>query len=212
MAGLNAADVVQIKVLGTLLGQKIITSWHYQVTVASTQADTVTACTTLAASWSAGVVSPFLSFLAVCPQNYMCDQITVQKIDPTRYRAGFTNMGLPGTDPNDTNSVNQAAFVEKATVFAKRGETGGWHIPGLTEPNLTNGLISNAFMTKLSTFGSRCLNVFTDITDGTLELKPVMYHRWKGVPFPVKPPTQLFITIPQRTARVMRRRTVGVGK
>lgn len=213
MAGLNSADVVQIRVHGTLLGQQIITSWHYQVTNASTQADTVTACTTLAGSWSAGAVSPFLSFLAICPQNYTSDIIYVQKVDPLpRYRAGFTNMNLPGTDPNVTNSVNQSAFVEKATVFAKRGETGGWHIPGLTEPNLENGLVSVAFLGKMSTFGAKCLNVFSDLADGTLTLKPVMFHRWKGVPFAVVPPNQLFTTVPQRTARVMRRRTIGVGK
>jgi len=212
MPGIDVGDIIHIRVHGTLLGQQIITGWHYQCVTASTQADTVTACTTLAGSWKAGAVSPFLSFLACCPENYNADVVYAQKISPVRYRAGFNNVNLPGTDPNPTNSTNQASFVEKSTVLAARGETGGWHIPGLTEPNLENGLVSNAFLTKMSTFGSKCLNTFLDIADGTLELYPVMWHRWKGVPFPVRPPLQLSVTIPQRTARVMRRRTIGVGK
>lgn len=211
MAGLNAADIVQIKVNGTLFGQQIITSFHYQVVIPSTQSDTVTACTILAGSWSAGAVSPFLAFMACCSPQYECDTITAQRIAPIRYRAGRTVMGLPGTNANDTTTTNQAAVVTKATTLSGRAEVGSWHIPGLAQANIVDGSLSVAFKVLASTFASKTLNTFTDLVDGTLVIKPVLYHYRKPPLLPVAP-LQLFTAFVQPTARVMRRRTVGVGK
>ena len=211
MAGLNAADILDVTIHGTLFGQQIITKFYYEVLNPSTAADTVTACTTFAGGWKAGAVSPFLAFLNCCPPEYNADVVSVQRIAPVRNRAGINNVNLPGTDGNSTNSTNQASVVTKATILSGRAQIGSWHIPGLAPANMLSGNVTNAFLALMSTFGSKCLNVFYDLTDGTTSARPCMYHRRKPPLAPV-PTLGLYVTIPQRTVRTMRRRTIGIGK
>jgi len=210
MAGLNVSDSIQVRVLGTLLGQKTVNTFYYQIVIPSITADPITACQSWADTWGSGAVSPFLSFLECCPQNYTADTIEVQKIYPERFRPTRNNIGLPGTRPNDAQTANVSAVITRAGIQAGRAFVGSLHIPGVAEADQNGGLIGNTLFTKMGTLGSKMLNAFTDTFQATVG-NPVLYH-WRRPPLAYVNPSLLYTTIPQRTIRVMRRRTVGVGK
>lgn len=210
MAGLNEGDVINVRIQGTLFDQQIITTFYYLITTPSVTLDVVTACDSWAGKWKAGTVSPFLAFLNCCSPEYNADWVYVQKISPTRYVPGGNNVNLPGTNANNTDSPNQAAVITRAGMLSGRAFVGSIHIPGLSAGNFTNGKVTGPYLTLMSTVGSRMLNDFTDTTEGTVG-RPVLYH-YRKVPLAPVPPTALYRTIPQQTIRVMRRRTIGVGK
>lgn len=211
MAGINAGDILDVTIHGTLFGQQIKTKFYYECLVTSTQNDPVTACTTFAGSWKAGAVSPFLSFLAVCPPEYNADVVSCQLIKPVRYRAGINAVSLPGTNASATTSTNQSAVITRAAIFSGRPYVGSIHIPGLAGANMLDGNLTAAFKILCGTVASKMLNIFTDLTDGTTEARPVLYH-YRKPPAPALPASALFTAFAQPTARVMRRRTIGVGK
>jgi hypothetical protein len=211
MAGINFGDVLEVIIHGSLFSQQIKTRFHYQCLDASTEADPVNACTTFAGSWKAGAVSPFLSFLAVCPPEYNADLLTVQLISPTRYRPGQNAVNLPGTNATSTTTTNQAAVITRAGIFAGRPHVGSIHIPGLAGANMLDGNLTAAFRILTGTLASKMLNNFTDLADGTTLVRPVIYH-YRKPPLPALNPTPLYTAFTQLTARTMRRRTVGVGK
>lgn len=211
MAGINAGDVLDVTIHGTLFGQQIKTKFYYECLVTSTQNDPVTACTTFAGSWKAGAVSPFLSFLAVCPQEYNADQVTCQLIAPVRFRAGVNNVNLPGINVETCTTSNQSAVITRAAIWSGRPFVGSIHIPGLAGTNMLDGQLTAAFKVLCGTVASKMLNIFTDLADGTTEARPVLYH-YRKPPLLQLPPSALFTAFTQPTARVMRRRTIGVGK
>lgn len=210
MPALVAGDLLKVWIKGTLFDQLIITTFAYKVTIDSTENNVITACSNFAADWKAGAVSPFLAFLACCSPEYNADYVYCQKISPTRYVPGFNNVNLPGTNANATNSTNQAAVVTRGTQLAGRAQIGSVHIPGLADANMLNGKCTAAFRTLMGTFGSKMLNDFASITDATLVTEPVLLHYNRTTK--VYTGTRLFRTLSQETARVMRRRTIGVGK
>lgn len=215
MPNLVDGDLVEIRIMGTLLGQQIVSTFHYRTIVDSYKTDTVTVCNDIAFDWTRGAVSPFLSFLACCPQNYNADSVQVQKIWPDRYIYGSYLINLPGTDANDTNSTNQSATITRGGDRASKKALGFLSIPGLTEPNLAAGKVTNGFLTLMSTVGSKMLNTFQSTTDGTWTGRPVLVNRQKDPianRWTIIGYQNLTRTIPQRNARVMRRRTIGVGK
>ena len=210
MPGLNINDLITCNIHGTLFGQQMITTFAYRITAASQAANTVDACTSWAGSWKAGAVSPFLSFLAACSPEYSADTVRVQRIYPTRNIYGQNVVGLIGTNANATDSTNQAASITRGAELSGRRYVGKIQIPGLAAGNMLAGNVTNAFLSLMSTIGSKMLNTFYDLTDGTTAGVPVLLHRIPGTQ--IYDNVQLYRTIPQRTARVMRRRTIGVGK
>lgn len=210
MAGMNVNDIVEVSVLGTLFNQNIVSKFHYEVISTSTTLDPITASNTWAAGWLASVNSPMGAFINCCPPQYNANQIRVQIIKPTRWRAGQNNINVPGANAVATTSSNQSAVVTKTTAFSGRPFVGSLHIPGLAGGNILNGELTAAYKTIVGVLCTQIGKVFSDLIDGTTQGRPVIYHPRKA-PAPVLPPSAIGLCIAQPTARTMRRRTVGVG-
>jgi hypothetical protein len=212
---LNANDLVTVDVLGTIFNQRIITTFPYVVSQASLTNDTITACKAIADYWQSGAVSPFLSFLACCPQNYTADWIRVQRVYPTRNRSYSSPVNLPGTDANDATTANSAASIERAAALAGRKYVGRISIPALAPFNQVDGMVLAAFKVKMGTVASKMLNVYAPTTgDGMLQITPCLIHRVKtGTPphWVITGASQLYTAIPQDTVRTQRSRNIGKG-
>jgi hypothetical protein len=215
MAGMNVGDLVEINVLSTLFAQKFVTTFPYRVSVASGVLDPITAEGLVAGDWKVGAVSPFLAYKACLPPELTVDYISVQIVQPVRWRAWFETMAAPGTDTVSTTSTNQAATITRTAKLSGRKYVGSIHIPGVAGGNIVDGILAGAFIAKMSTVASRMLNVFPVPTDGFLELQPVIVHRvWNPVTekYEYDGNSDTYTAVAQDTARVMRRRTIGVGK
>lgn len=215
MAGLNVDDVIEVKILGKVFNQQIVTTFAYRITNASVNANTIDACASFAGQWKAGAVSPFLAFLACCSPEYNADQVTCQKIAPTRWRPGVNDVNLPGTNANPTTSPNQSAVITRGGAMSGRKNIGNIHIPAVSQANLLDGEVTAGYLALMQTCATRMLNVFYDTVDGGTQAFPVMINRvWNPVTekYVYGGTTDLYFTRPQTTARVMRRRTNGVGK
>lgn len=215
MAGLNSNDLVTVDVLGTIFGQKVITTFPYVVSQPSLATDTITACAAIGNTWGSGAISPFLSFLACCPQNYNADYIRVQRVYPVRNRAYERFIDLPGIDPNDATTANTAASVERAAALSGRKYVGRISVPALAPFNQVDGKVLAAFFVKMGTLASKMLNVFpTTAEDGLLQITPCIIHRVKtGTPphWVITGASTLYTAIPKDTVRTQRTRNIGVG-
>lgn len=216
MADINPFDIVDIRVMGTLFEQEVITSFPYVcITGSSSTGGTIAACSQLAGDWKAGTVSPFLGFLDCCPPDYEAVQVQAQVVYPTRYRYGYNNVGLPGTNAaGATQSTNQAAFIERSAEKSGRKYVGGIHVPGVAAANMLGGMLTNAFIAKLQIVADRMTNLFTSTSIGA-QFSPIILHRPNKKAIPPVTAYSYDIskfTYVQHTARVMRRRTIGVGK
>lgn len=211
MPGLVTGDILDVIIVGDLLGQQIISKFNYVIIGDSTATDVITACTTFAGSWKAGAVSPFLSFLACCPPEYTAEQVRVQKIAPVRYVPGVNNVGLPGTNDQHATTANLASTITRSGQLSGRPYISTLHVPGLSGTNVANGELVAGFKVLLGTCASKILNDFIDLSDGTTYARPCIYHRRKPPLAPLVQ-TNLFRAVSGLTARTMRRRTVGIGK
>lgn len=206
MAGLNVGDTIRCDVVGSLFGQQIISTFAYRIIIESTDADPIAASTSWANQWQAGAVSPYTAFLNCCPPQYTANQIRVQKIRPVRFSPGVAAVADVGQDLNNTENTNSSAVITRAASLSGRRFVGSLHLPGLAAGNMDNGSVALGFLIKMGTLASRMLNDFTDLVGATKGV-PVLVHK-TGLPAD----SALTRAITQQTVRVMRRRTVGVGK
>ena len=215
MAGLNVGDIILTTVNMLMNGQKLANTFPYRVTQDSANVDPVAACISWSGDWTIGAVSPFTAIVACLPPEVSITTVTTQKIQPVRFAAGVSNYNQPGTNEFNSSTSNTGATITRKCQQAGRKFVGFVQLPGLAQENVDNGLVTNAYLALMSTVASRMLNVFSSGSDGLLRGEPGIIHRkwnpttekWEYDGF-----TKIWQTIPQRSARVMRRRTVGVGK
>lgn len=215
MAGLNTGDIILTTVNMLMNGQKLACTFPYRVTQDSANVDPVAACIDWSGDWTIGAVSPFTALVACLPPEVQVTTVTTQKIQPVRYAAGVYNYNQPGTNEFNSSTSNTGATITRKCQQAGRRFVGFIQIPGLAQENVDNGLITNGYIALMSTVASRMLNVFSSTSDGLLRGEPGLIHRvWNPVTekWEYDGFTKTWQTIPQRSARVMRRRTVGVGK
>lgn len=150
----------------------------------------------------------FVDAIAACTvENYQMDYMTLQKIDPTRLRAVRQDINAPGTLANPGATVNQAAVVTKHGEEAARWSIGSWHQAGLPASAYgPTGTIDPAILGALEDA--------LEILDTAGAAAEVPGTNLQSVLFNPANPTRVTAVVgmfPQSTARVMRRRTVGLG-
>lgn len=212
---LDIGDLIEVKVNSSIFGQRIITTFPYRVREPSFAPNVNTLLQGIADYFMSGTVSPGLSFVACCPQNLNIDTITAQVVYPYRARFRTSVYNQPGTDPNDATSANSAGSVERATDFAGRSEVGRVSIPALAPANQVSGLISAGMLAKMSTLGSKMLNVWSNpLIDPLLELQPVIIHRKKNATtnhWEIVGASTCTYSRPQLEVRTQRTRNLGKG-
>lgn len=133
-------------------------------------------------------------------------QLRGQWIVPQRY-AVIDRETAPGegTVAGNAYPVNTSCSITRRTDMAGRREVGTIHVPAVPESFLLNGNITEAGVTAYNLLGVESIRRITDPeTDG--EWIPIHYGRSNPAE-----PNEITGYVLQPTARVMRRRTVGLG-
>ena len=145
-------------------------------------------------------------------------EVDLQWIDPDRFRKNTYVVIGGGLGAWLATTANTSATLElRGDIADKRGR-GIKHIPGIGGTAIASGLVAAPTVVALNDLG---LAASFDVLVGARIMSPIIFGRARaaytkpdGTPVPALPkayrPVTSFI-VPQ-TARVMRRRTVGVGQ
>jgi len=204
---LTDGDILLYTLVCEYQGQRILNTWHLKVTqFTPDNIDYEDAATAILTELSGlGDLIDQLEAITVNAYNYV--EHRIQRVWPTRNRTVVQLLGTSGTLLGTGSTVNQAAVVTKYGNVATRYGIGSWHQCGLPASYYTTtGRIDPSAVTAL-TAAVAMLTAIGDIEGfaGT-EASPVLWSHL--VPARVTPIQQV---VGQSTARVMRRRTVGVG-
>lgn len=202
----SAGDVYEVTFRGSLDGQLILNTFHYGCSVVGGIPTPTTFAAAMDASISAagGLAS---KFLACCPAAYVLNFIDYQDVAPVRYVKNTIAHGTGGTSGQDASTANLAGTVTRRGDLARRSNIGSLHVPYPNlDPGASGGLTSAALNTALNAL-ALSMTLTLVLGGGVGTITPVLWKR--PLATSVVPITQAFA---QRTLRVMRRRTVGVGK
>jgi hypothetical protein len=211
----GTGSVVQATFRGLLHGQLVMNTFHYTPQTAGgvtgggafldDMFDVLNAVDGMCVRWKA-ILSSSVTLLE-------CD---LQWIYPDRFIKRTYTIGANG-DNDNTTTTNLATVISLRGNQADKRSIGTKHIPGLTAALCDAGLIQPA---QYALADDLCVRAILPITVGTRVLDPIVFGRARaaytdpdGTVHPPLPVSKRVITtyIVQQTARVMRRRTVGVG-
>ena len=202
-------DRVDMKMYGTLLGQRIITTYSlfaFNGSAGGVEFDEVVS--DLEALFSAAG-SVFPTYRACCPNNYTFDFAQWQLWKGTvKFLNKRVNHNQLGTYGSDALTPNLAAVGLRRGDIANRHAVSTLHIPISTGADaLTNGYLMPALKTAVQVHLNN-LKLTYDAVGGGQDLEfqfciPNGPNATQNTP--------ITFVQPQDTVRVMRRRTVGLG-
>lgn len=202
-------SIVELSFRGTLFNQTMLTVRHYQ---SSNNQSGVTVADDLNAFLDAvdnggpnDLVTPYLN---CCGPEYVLDEIRAQVVKTLRSVPRPRTVGAAGTFGSVITAQNVSGVITLTTSKAGRSQIGRVHMPALPIEAYSGGNITGPYSTLLNTLGGELLRTVTVALGGGAYI-PVLYHR--TLPIPQAGDLIETRTI-QTTLRVMRRRTVGVGK
>jgi len=204
----EAANIIEVTLLGRCADQAVQNKFHYAVTeVDGPPEPSSDVFDTLHANLTAGGgLIKLIQLMA--PEDYEIINTRYQVISPVR-QVGYpkvTNMG--GLNTFNTQTANVAFCITKRGDLAGRKNISTSHIIGTTDPALMeDGLLTPAAKTLAQTIADFINNeVSFTVVDTAYDLGSVIFH-------PTDPlnPTPITSCVVQDTVRVMRRRTVGLG-
>lgn len=199
---INNGAIMAVAFQGTLYGQQIMTTFHYRYegpVIASGQTFLQTFIGVNAQMqanqglWRACISADCVSLEAAG-----------QWIWPLRYRAYRVPMAGPTGDMGSANASNTASVITLIADEATRHGVGNKHLPGLAGGNQDQGFLTNPQIVANTDF-STAMATSVPLLGGVMQ--PVIYNR-------ANPAASLDVVGAEvnQTVRVMRRRTVGLGK
>lgn len=201
-----AGTIIEVGLQGKLFEQRVLNVMHYEVIQVSTTVDYLDEMGQLAGVFGdIGVGSFGAAYLACMPTGYTWDYVTTQSVFPTRLKKVQIGIGEPGV-AGATTTANVSQSVTTTTIKAGRDQVGGRRLPLATSQSASGQLTVEAF-------GN--LGLLADQMETTIE-EPVGGGRYRPVIFHRNPAAnprfdRIIEVLPQRTTRVVRRRTVGLG-
>lgn len=145
-------------------------------------------------------------FLACCPPQYTLDEIWVQKVSPSRYFKHIAGLFAAGTHGSTSNMTVVAAVITRRGALGQRNNIGSLHVPAPNkDANIADGHFGGAYIATLNALGAEMLVNYNLATLGGIH--PILWHGGTAGNFDI-----LVQCTAQSPARVMRRRTVGVGE
>lgn len=216
MAGLLVNDVIQITLKYTLFDQICMNTFHYKVTTANPTAPSVAQdLIDIAGEVDTNANSIYNKARVALPVNVANDFISVQRIHNAR---SVRYDKVPSNVVNargNASTANLSAVITRGTDIGERGQVGSIHLPGVADADVAAGELVAGLLTATSALGSAMLSAIV-VPAGGVQLSPVLYHpdikNSEGIIIRGWFINDLTRTIPQKTARVMRRRTLGVGQ
>jgi hypothetical protein len=202
-------QLANVNFSGTLDGQLIISTFKYKITAIPGSPPTfdVGANAFYTKLNSGGNLVQL--FTSCCPPQYTLNKVNIQLVFPyPKYQTLQYANGDVGTFTQDAHTANLAAVITRRGILASRTNIGSLHIPYANEdPGMSGGLVSGAMTTAMNTLSAFMITHITDSLNIVWE--PTLA---KAVPISTSDLHQITQATPQATVRVMRRRTVGVGK
>lgn len=214
MPDVSVSDVVQVTYVGRLFEQKIMTTFHYQLEIVTGVVNYESAIVGLDGALSAAgnLLDDYLDCLQ---SDVTIDEAWYQMIYPTRLYLQRKTKGVPGTRVAASGTANLSTAIERRTFTANHRSVGGIRMPTAADAgSVVDGKITAGLKTALLALATTMLQ--SAVTNaGVLTWKPVLY----GPARPAKPPKpalpaivqDLVATTVMDTARVNRRRTLGLG-
>lgn len=201
-------DLFLVKINGTLLGQRTITTWAVSL-LSGIGADTGQVTQNKIANRLNEGGQLLTLFANCCPQNWVSSSISVQQIFPLpRLVPTVLSTIDEGGGAVSTVSNVSAAITRKGNVAA-RFNIGGIRVP-LAPADCVGGMLGDLVQTSLGVLATYMRTNTSDLA-GTTTWSWGHIHPL-GIPPAVTPVFVLSNTTEvQLTSRVMRRRTVGLG-
>lgn len=201
---LNA--VIEAAYVGRCNLQTIMSVFHYRVANISTIQGTNEELEEFRQRFGTlGVGSQLVNYLNVMPSNYTLTLVTAQAIIPFRSRKNVQSNSIGGTNANAASTSNLQASITLTTALGGRDQVGGKRLL-LPDGTYEDGLVNDQQQQLMYALGGNFVAPITAIQGGGV-YNPCIWHR----AFPLNPPSDVVGFITQRTVRVIRRRTVGVG-
>jgi len=204
---LTDGDILQYTLNCRYQGQVILNTWNFRVTqFVPDLVDYEDFCMEVLTDLRApGTLIDDLEALTVPEYSFVDHRL--QRVYPSRNRAVIDTLTTIGTLGETGCTVNQAAVVTKQGNVAGRFAIGSWHQTGLAQNAFeATGNIALATRTALAAALSPLASVINPDGFAGTTLSPILWGR--AVPLRQTPIAQLTAQI---SARVMRRRTVGLG-
>lgn len=196
--------IIEVTFQGRADDQVTLSLFHYRLNNAIANSDgTALADQLHTALIAAGSLRAL--YLACCSNDFTLERMRYQWIYPTRYSAQDKAVGpLAGLIADVMAPSNIAAALLKRTFLTGRRQRGVLHMPGVAVGSIAGSVLTGAAEALYSALGVRVAGTITLAGDEVFE--PVIFNKQ----FPVTSPTIQTVD-PEHTARIMRRRTVGVG-
>lgn len=202
---ININDVIEVTFEGRLFAQQVMSVFHYVVTNPVTVPNGAEELAFLMDTLNAD--DGFLAqWLACCSNQLTNATIKVQKIAPLRFLPvqadGISSTGGVGSASMPSNV---AVAITKRAEQAGRHGRGTLHMPGVPIEFVTNGSVN---IVGAGVYDSLRAQILLERTPfgGAVTYQPVIFNR--ALPLTSQP---VLNTVLRREARVMRRRTVGLG-
>jgi len=207
MATLTDGDILQFVMHYNYQGQRLLNTWHYKVQQFEvTEVPYEDYCAEIFADLI-GAGEFVERLVAELADSCTLVKMTLQKVYPTRLRAIVSTIDEPGTAAGTGSTVNQAAVITKYAEISARYAVGSWHQGGLPASAYTSsGLVSGEVLDDLVEALDMLLNIDPPAGYPGTDLVSILWNSL--LPGRITPISGI---TPQTTARVMRRRTVGLG-
>lgn len=210
-------SVCQVTYRSTLFGQACLNTFHYRLdlgggNVADGAAFLLDFNDSLDIAGS--MHSAYLGTLPAASVDVFAD---LQWIDLDRFVKRTFVVGGSGTAAHVPTTANLSSDMMLRADIADRRSIGVKHIPGLGGVAVAAGLVQADQIDNLTTLGEQAT---LSVSVGTRTMRPIIFGRARaaytdkhGVIHPAIPKSYREVTqgLAETTARVMRRRTVGVG-
>jgi len=210
-------SVCQVTFRGTLFGQTVMNTFHYRLDAAGGVLGTAGAFLddfNGALDVAGGFYTKYVDCL---PPQLSAISADLQWIDRDRFVKRTFSVAAAGTFVHTPTTANLSACIELRANIADRRSIGTKHIPGLGGNAVAAGLLTGGLTAQLEAFVAECC---LDVAAAGRTMRPIVFGRARlgytdrhGVVHPPIPTSyrEIVSGTVQTTARVLRRRTVGLG-
>lgn len=205
MPSISVGDKILVSFRGTMCNSQIISTFWYQI---STLGSNVDYSANMSALRTSIAVANGLQakFLACCPPEYVLLEMWLQRVDPTRYVSAKFSVVQDGTYGQHATTANLSAVITRRGDGANRKNLSSLHIPYSNEdPGITNGTVAATMLAAMDALTP--LMVFSLVGTAGSTFNPIIRNGPANIDSTII--TQAFS---QDTVRVMRRRTLRIGK
>lgn len=207
---IDIGDIIEVGWESEFNAQRFLNVMHYRKQVNQTVPTTaIQEEAQIAVELSTGGAGTLVDLYRDClPSNLTLHRVRVQVIRPLRLVPRYGSIEAAGTAATTAQQGNLSAVITFKSDFAGRNQQGSFHVPALPKDMALGGYLADAgFIADFNALGAKLIQSITPAGTGA-EYLPVILHPNGHVP----DGNGITDYICQSTVRVMRRRTVGVGK